>query len=414
MVILFEQVDLAFTILFTLELLVNITAHWFKEFVSDYWNLFDAFIILTTLLSFGPAQVSFFKTMRLIRAFRVMRLFAKFESLRQMINALTRSVVPVMNAMMIVLLFHCIFAVLGVNQFSEKDPLHFKTFMKAMLTLFQCATLDNWAGITRGLFPEDGTGDTGAILYFVIWLIIVSYTLFPVVVAVLLDSFWVAAKKEKDDKIAEKMNELASQTEVSSLDPLLNTFMTANSMGDVCKRVQNIFRRLDSDNSGGLSHQELFEGLKKMNFKPSIKLPIEEFDRLTENRRLCNEEGELELKHWEAILLTQLKLYAERQLGQAIPAIGEESEHMASLMFGVQIMLRNQEFHPRDYVKRLEREEREAKMMFDEPSLVATATANESAKSNDHNGHNGGQNASLELRLAVCETECVLYRTCSL
>ncbi len=63
--ILFEQVDLAFTILFTLELLVNITAHWFKEFVSDYWNLFDAFIILTSLLSFGPAQVSFFKTMRL-------------------------------------------------------------------------------------------------------------------------------------------------------------------------------------------------------------------------------------------------------------------------------------------------------------------------------------------------------------
>jgi hypothetical protein len=186
--------------------------------------------------------------------------------------------------------------------------------------------------------------------------------------------------------------------------------MTANSLGGVCKRVQNIFRRLDSDNSGGLSHQELFEGLKKMNFKPTIKLQIEEFDRLTENRSLCNEEGEVELKHWEAILLTQLKLYAERQLGQAIPAISEESEHMASLIFGLQIMLRNQEFHPRDYVKRLEREEREAKMMFDDPSLVATAPANESKSKGD----NGGLNDSLEYRLAVCETECVLYRMCSL
>jgi len=137
-------------------------------------------------------------------------------------------------------------------------------------------------------------------------------------------------------------------------------------MGDVCKRVQNIFRRLDTDNSGGLSHQELFEGLKKMRFKPTIKLSIEEFDRFTENRRLCNADGELELRHWEAIILAQLKFYAERQLGQAIPAVGDDNEHMASLMFALQIMLRNQDFQPRDYIKRLERQEREEQMHFED------------------------------------------------
>jgi len=48
----------------------------------------------------------------------------------------------------------------------------------------------------------------------------------------------------------------------------------------------------------------------------------------TENRRLCNADGELELRHWEAIILAQLKFYAERQLGQAIPAVGDESLSM--------------------------------------------------------------------------------------
>ena len=54
---------------------------------------------------------------------------------------------------------------------------------------------------------------------------------------------------------AEKLSKIATQSETSSLDPLLNTFMTAHSMGDLVKRLQTIFRRLDTDNSGGLSHQ---------------------------------------------------------------------------------------------------------------------------------------------------------------
>ena len=110
---------------------------------------------------------------------------------------------------------------------------------------------------------------------------------------------------------------------------------------DLVKRLQTIFRRLDTDNSGGLSHQELFEGLKKMQFNPAIKLSIEEFNRITQDRRLCNEEGEIEMRHWEGIMLGQLKLYAERMLGQSISAVTEDNDHMATLMFALQIMQRN-------------------------------------------------------------------------
>ena len=82
----------------------------------------------------------------------------KVKGMRQMINALTASILPVLNAMLIVLLFHCIFAVLGVKLFGtggvvedtseeeeeEEEAKAFDTFLSGMLTLFQSATLDNW------------------------------------------------------------------------------------------------------------------------------------------------------------------------------------------------------------------------------------------------------------------------------
>jgi len=71
------------------------------------------------------------------------------------VNALSGSIVPVFYAMMIVMLLIFIFAIIGVHQFGERDEMHFKTFAKACLTLFQTATLDNWVDITRGLSSDD-------------------------------------------------------------------------------------------------------------------------------------------------------------------------------------------------------------------------------------------------------------------
>jgi hypothetical protein len=49
--------------------------------------------------------------------------------------------------------------------------------------------LDDWAEITRGLFSEDQSGDPAAIVFFMIFILVVTYTLFPVIVAVILDKF---------------------------------------------------------------------------------------------------------------------------------------------------------------------------------------------------------------------------------
>jgi hypothetical protein len=50
--------------------------------------------------------------------------------------------------------------------------------------------------------------------------------------------------------------------EASSLDPLLNTFMTAACNEEVSRRMRALFKHLDINGSGSLSYHNLSEGLK--------------------------------------------------------------------------------------------------------------------------------------------------------
>ena len=54
---------------------------------------------------------------RLLRTFRVLRLFSKLRSLRTLITALASSLVAVVNAFVIVILVSVVYAILGVQLF---------------------------------------------------------------------------------------------------------------------------------------------------------------------------------------------------------------------------------------------------------------------------------------------------------
>lgn len=48
---LFETIDFAFTVVFTIELCVNIFATFVWEFVTDSWNWFDFIVVFVSLIS---------------------------------------------------------------------------------------------------------------------------------------------------------------------------------------------------------------------------------------------------------------------------------------------------------------------------------------------------------------------------
>ena len=76
---------------------------------------------------------------------RVLRLFARVRSLRLIIIALASSVVPVLNAMVLMALVTSIFAILGQSLFGESDPELFWNYSTSLLTMFQISTGDAWA-----------------------------------------------------------------------------------------------------------------------------------------------------------------------------------------------------------------------------------------------------------------------------
>ena len=120
-----ETVDLCFTVVFALELCLNMFGRWtFEEgncvpdFFLDAWNLFDFVVVTVSVVALGLDGVPGISILRLLRVFRVLRLFPRLKSLRVIINAMTAAIVPCMNAVMVLVLFTCIYAVIAVSLFA--------------------------------------------------------------------------------------------------------------------------------------------------------------------------------------------------------------------------------------------------------------------------------------------------------
>lgn len=199
------------------------------------------------------------------------------------------------------------------------------------------STFDDWASISRDLFNADGSMTPGSALFFVSFLIIVSFTLLPVVIAVLLDNFTTATRREKDKNEREKLERERGEGTTTSIDPLLQTFVNVKSDDEMKKRCSDLFDRLDVDRSGALSWQELYEGLKKMEFKPRINFSQDEYNAITLQHTLCDADGELDKEAFEKTLRIQMLSFAERNLANSLPAVMRDDQHFGFVMFALKL-----------------------------------------------------------------------------
>jgi len=81
---------------------------------------------------------------------------AGLSSLRMLINALTASLLPVSNAIFIVMIVVAIYAVLGVSFFRADDPERFRTFSQSVFTMFQVLLVRSLAKSLRSSGLESG------------------------------------------------------------------------------------------------------------------------------------------------------------------------------------------------------------------------------------------------------------------
>ena len=96
-------INFAFTGIFAIELGINMFANWLRKFMRSGWNWLDLFVVMMSLLDFGPFDIPDW-VVRLMRAFRIVRLFGRVHELTKMFSAITASLFPMMNAFVILII----------------------------------------------------------------------------------------------------------------------------------------------------------------------------------------------------------------------------------------------------------------------------------------------------------------------
>ena len=114
-----------------------------------YYNKFkfiddDFVVVVGSLVPGGGSMVTM---LRLLRLLRVLKLVKALPQLAVIVNALIMGLGSIGYIGVILCLVFYMFSILGMMLFENNDPWHFGTLHVAMLTLFRCATFEDWTDV---------------------------------------------------------------------------------------------------------------------------------------------------------------------------------------------------------------------------------------------------------------------------
>jgi len=160
-----EFLNRGFALVFTLEAATKLLALGAQYFIEK-WNCFDFIIVAGSLLgilatlvgSSGGGGGGFVSALRAFRLARIIRIIQGAKALRDMLNTLVFTVAGLVNVFGLLFLLFFIYAVMGVQLFAKvqfndeiNSDANFRSFGRAMLTLFRFATGENWNGFMYDL-----------------------------------------------------------------------------------------------------------------------------------------------------------------------------------------------------------------------------------------------------------------------
>ena len=248
----FEQVDVAFLCVFTIEIALQLIYHGLKLFL-DGWLVFDLTIIVASW-SLSSVQI-----IRAFRIFRALRLVTRIKIMKNLVLAVF-SVMPRMNA--IGLLLALIFYIFGVmmtllfkDLYSEgqTEEDYFGHLGMTMFTLFQMMTMDDWAGISRQVIA----------VYFWSWVpffafvVISAFVVVNLIIAVICD-----AVASLNDNVKSKIHGSYDEDDSQGIpDPSLSEQlkMLEDQVDELCRsqeQVMSVLGRLTGNSMNGSTSDE--------------------------------------------------------------------------------------------------------------------------------------------------------------
>ena len=254
----FDTTDLVFLIIFSVELSFQLVYHGFR-LLSDGWLVFD-FIIIVLSWSLSSLQV-----VRTFRVFRALRLITRVQVLKNLIAALF-SVGPRMAGITaLLLLIFYIYAVMCTGLFGslfvdgETEDDYFGRLDKTFWTLFIMMTLD-WSSVSREVMAVY----SWAWVVFVSFVMVSSFIVYNLVVAVVCDSVAIIEAQGRDNEtenvqLAEQRNlehvrDLSKRLDILAMEQglILEALLIAlDKIGVDTPQITSLFAGDGNDNDPG-------------------------------------------------------------------------------------------------------------------------------------------------------------------
>ncbi|KAK4809240.1 hypothetical protein QYF61_012893 [Mycteria americana] len=215
-----DILNVAFTILFTLEMVLKLMAFKAKGYFGDPWNVFDFLIVIGSIIDVilseiddsddnSRVSITFF---RLFRVMRLVKLLSRGEGVRTLLWTFIKSFQALPYVALLIVMLFFIYAVIGMQMFGKIAMVdgtqinrnnNFQTFPQAVLLLFRCATGEAWQEILLDCSygklcdpesdfaeGEEYTCGTGfAYFYFISFYMLCAFLIINLFVAVIMDNF---------------------------------------------------------------------------------------------------------------------------------------------------------------------------------------------------------------------------------
>jgi cation channel sperm-associated protein 2 len=176
----------AFTVIvFSLEILLKWTDN-FSAFWRDAWNVFD--LIVTVLsavplavqpfIGSGTSGVAVVEQLAVFRILRALKMVARFGRLRIIVLTILKAIKSMVFITILLFAVAYIFAIVGVVFFEsysipDRPDLNyhhsFSSLPRALLTLFQLFTLDQWVEIHSDLVEVSNQAFTSTYILLWVW-----------------------------------------------------------------------------------------------------------------------------------------------------------------------------------------------------------------------------------------------------
>uniref|UniRef100_A0A8C5ACV1 Voltage-dependent L-type calcium channel subunit alpha n=1 Tax=Gadus morhua TaxID=8049 RepID=A0A8C5ACV1_GADMO len=230
-----DMLNVIFTVLFTVEMILKLMAFKAKGYFGDPWNVFDFVIVIGSVVDVTLSEVdaalassgglyclhgcmskenmsvsiTFF---RLFRVMRLVKLLNRSEGIRNLLWTFIKSFQALPYVALLILMLFFIYAVVGMQIFGKIALVdgtyinrnnNFQTFPQAVLLLFRCATGEAWHEVMLACMygkrcdpksdylpgEENTCGANFAIIYFMSFYMLCAFLIINLFVAVIMDNF---------------------------------------------------------------------------------------------------------------------------------------------------------------------------------------------------------------------------------